>query len=72
LARVLELSENVLAQLESADWAAAAVALHVANVAVRAHAWRNIVAAAYPAERVGRRKILLAYAAGASVNAVST
>jgi uncharacterized membrane protein YbhN (UPF0104 family) len=74
LVRVLELSENVLAQLESADWAAAAVAvaLHVGNVAVRAHAWRNIVAAAYPAERVsGRRKIFLAYAAGARVNAVS-
>ena len=59
MARVLELIENVLAQLESADWAAAAVALavHLANVAARAHAWRNIIAAAYPADRVGRRRI---------------
>jgi uncharacterized membrane protein YbhN (UPF0104 family) len=73
LARVLELIEDVLAQVESANWAAAAVAvaLHIANVVVRAHAWRNIVAAAYPAQRVRKRKIFLAYAAGAGVNAVS-
>lgn len=73
MARVLELSENVLAQLESADWAAAAVAVlvHIANVAVRAHAWRNIVAAAYPGQRVGRRKLFVAYAAGAGVNSMS-
>jgi glycosyltransferase 2 family protein len=73
LARVLELIEDVLAQVESANWAAAAVAvaLHIANVVVRAHAWRNIVAAAYPAERVRKHKIFLAYAAGAGVNAVS-
>jgi uncharacterized membrane protein YbhN (UPF0104 family) len=73
LARVLELIEDVLAQVESANWGAAAVAvaLHVANVVVRAHAWRNIVAAAYPAERVRKRKIFLAYTAGAGVNAVS-
>jgi uncharacterized membrane protein YbhN (UPF0104 family) len=73
LARVLELIEDVLAQVESANWAAAAVAvaLHIVNVAVRAHAWRNIVAAAYPAERVRKHKIFLAYAAGAGVNAVS-
>jgi uncharacterized membrane protein YbhN (UPF0104 family) len=73
LARGLELIEDVLAQVESANWAAAAVAvaLHIANVVVRAHAWRNIVAAAYPAERVRKHKIFLAYAAGAGVNAVS-
>jgi uncharacterized membrane protein YbhN (UPF0104 family) len=73
LARVLELIEDVLAQVESANWAAAAVAvaLHIANVVVRAHAWRNIVAAAYPADRVRKHKIFLAYAAGAGVNAVS-
>ena len=73
MARVLELIEDVLAQVESANWAAAAVAvaLHIANVVVRAHAWRNIVAAAYPAQRVRKRKIFLAYAAGAGVNAVS-
>lgn len=73
MARVLELIEDVLAQVESANWAAAAVAvaLHIANVVVRAHAWRNIVAAAYPAERVRKHKIFLAYAAGAGVNAVS-
>jgi uncharacterized membrane protein YbhN (UPF0104 family) len=73
LARVLEFCENVLAQLESADWAAAAVAVvvHIANVGVRAYAWRNIVAAAYPAQRVGRRKLFVAYAAGAGVNAMS-
>jgi uncharacterized membrane protein YbhN (UPF0104 family) len=73
LARVLELIENDLAQMESANWAAAAVtvALHIANVVVRAHAWRNIVAAAYPAQHVRKGKIFLAYAAGAGVNAVS-
>ena len=72
MARVLELCENVLAQLESADWAAAAVAvaLHIANVAVRAFAWRNIVVAAYPARRVGKRKLFVAYAAGAGFNSM--
>jgi uncharacterized membrane protein YbhN (UPF0104 family) len=73
LPRVLELIENVLAQLESADWAAVAVAtaVHVANVAVRSHAWRNILAASYPVHRVGRRRIFSAYAVGAGVNAIS-
>jgi len=33
-------------------------------------AWRNVLAAAYPAERVPRRSILAAYLAGVGVNAI--
>jgi len=39
-------------------------------MAVRTRAWRNIVAAAYPASRVHWRGIFGAYAAGAAANAI--
>jgi uncharacterized membrane protein YbhN (UPF0104 family) len=58
--------------LAAIGWTAIALAAacHVAKMAVRTRAWRNIVAAAYPASRVRWRGIFGAYAAGAAANAI--
>jgi len=60
------------AHLAAIGWAAVALAAacHLAKMAVRTRAWRNIVAAAYPASRVRWRGIFGAYAAGAAANAI--
>src|SRR5690242_251732 len=59
-------------QLAAIGWTAVglAAACHLAKMAVRTRAWRNIVAAAYPAGRVHWLGIFGAYAAGAAANAV--
>lgn len=46
------------------------IACHVAKLACTSRAWRNVLAAAYPAVRVRWRSIFAAYAAGVGVNAV--
>ena len=46
------------------------IACHVAKLACTSRAWRNVLAAAYPADRVRWRSIFAAYAAGVGVNAV--
>jgi glycosyltransferase 2 family protein len=51
-------------------WLALALALHVVKLVFRAHAWRNILAAAFPNANVRDRHVLGAYAAGVGVNAV--
>ena len=58
--------------LAAIGWTAVALAAacHLAKMAVRTRAWRNIVAAAYPASRVRWRGIFGAYAAGAAANAI--
>jgi uncharacterized protein (TIRG00374 family) len=43
---------------------------HLVKVACTSRAWRNILAAAYPEERVPWRKIYAAYVAGVGVNAI--
>lgn len=48
-----------------------ACALHVVRLGVRAHAWRRIVAAAYPDFRVPRRRTLGAYLAGVGINSIT-
>ena len=48
----------------------AALALHVANHALRSIAWRNVLGAAYPAERVPLLGVTAAYAIGVALNAV--
>jgi uncharacterized membrane protein YbhN (UPF0104 family) len=60
------------AHLAAIGWTAVALAAacHLAKMAVRTRAWRNIVAAAYPAVRVRWRGIFGAYAAGAAANAI--
>lgn len=47
-----------------------AVALQVLNLVLRTRAWRNILGAAYPAERVRWTPVFGAYCAGVGVNAV--
>lgn len=47
-----------------------AVLVHVARLAVRSRAWRNVIAAAYPDERVPWPSVFAAYVAGVGVNAV--
>ena len=51
-------------------WLAIALGLHVLKLVVRSHAWRNILAAAYPKTAVRDRYVLGAYTAGVGVNAV--
>jgi len=47
-----------------------AVALHIVKTACTSRAWRNVIAAAYPAERVRWRSIYAAYLSGVGVNAI--
>jgi uncharacterized membrane protein YbhN (UPF0104 family) len=47
-----------------------AIAMHVLKIVATSRAWRNVIAAAYPAERVRWRSILAAYGAGVGVNAI--
>jgi uncharacterized membrane protein YbhN (UPF0104 family) len=51
-------------------WLGVALAFHLAKLAVRSHAWRNILAAAFPRSEVRDRYVLGAYAAGVGVNAL--
>jgi uncharacterized protein (TIRG00374 family) len=58
--------------LTSIAWGALALAVlcHVAKLAARTRAWRNVVAAAYPRTDVRWRSIFGAYVAGVAVNAL--
>jgi uncharacterized membrane protein YbhN (UPF0104 family) len=49
---------------------ALALALHVANHLLRSLAWRNVLAAAYPATRVSYVTVASAYALGVALNAL--
>jgi len=49
---------------------AIAICCHVAKTMCTSRAWRNVLAAAYPAERVRWLSIYAAYAAGVGVNAI--
>jgi uncharacterized membrane protein YbhN (UPF0104 family) len=59
--------------LASVDFRALAVActFQILRVLVRTRAWRNIIAAAYPEERVRWRAVLGSYLAGVGVNALT-
>jgi len=48
-----------------------ALAFHVANHVLRSVAWRNVVAAAYPDDRVRLLPVAAAYASGVALNAVA-
>ena len=64
---------DVAGHLAGIDPVLAAVALcfHVANHLCRSFAWRSVVAAAYPEQRVPFLKIAAAYTAGVALNAVA-
>ena len=65
-------AESVLARFSEVDGRliTAAFVLHVANHALRSLAWRNVLAAAYPATRVPVLGVASAYAVGVALNAV--
>ena len=48
----------------------AAITLHVANHLLRSLAWRNVLCAAYPSQRVATTAVVSAYAVGVALNAV--
>lgn len=64
--RALEL----LAPLASIDprWALLALAFHLGNLACRAVAWRNVLAAAYPGERFSTLRVGMSYSVGVGLN----
>jgi uncharacterized membrane protein YbhN (UPF0104 family) len=51
-------------------WLAPALLLHLANHVLRSVAWRNVLAAAYPARRVPLLTVASAYAVGVGLNAL--
>jgi uncharacterized membrane protein YbhN (UPF0104 family) len=65
-------AEAVVARFSEVDprLLGAALALHVGNHALRSVAWRNVLAAAYPATRVPFLGVASAYAVGVALNAV--
>lgn len=70
-AALLAAAESLLDRVGALDgrFLLAALTLQLANVGFRALAWRNVLAAAYPATRVPVVGIGCAYAAGAALNA---
>lgn len=59
--------------LAAVRWGPLGIALgfHLVKVGVRCAAWRNILAAAYPEQRVKRGPVIGAYVAGVGVNAIA-
>ena len=72
MSRVLDGIDAFLDQLASVDLFPVflAVLAQLAKLTCTSMAWRNVLAAAYPAVRVERRPILAAYLAGVGVNAI--
>lgn len=70
--RVLDAIEVFFDRLAAVEWAplGLAIVVHLVKLGCTARAWRNVLAAAYPDERVRYPKIWAAYAAGVGVNAV--
>jgi uncharacterized membrane protein YbhN (UPF0104 family) len=66
-----EMAADVIARFGDVDprLVAAALALHVVNHVLRSVAWRNVLVAAYPAERVPLFGVASAYAIGVALNA---
>jgi uncharacterized membrane protein YbhN (UPF0104 family) len=69
----LHASAVFLQHLTAIQWQALAlgVALHLLRLFLRSVAWRNILAASYPAERVRLRYAFGAYMAGVGVNSIT-
>jgi hypothetical protein len=64
--------DSFVEHLAAVEWAAVALALlcHLGKVTARTRAWRNILAASYPATVVRWRGVFGAYVAGVGVNAL--
>ena len=65
-------AETFFDHLAAVRWDALgiALALHFLRITVRTFAWRNILRAAFPGERVPRRTVFGAYFAGVGVNSI--
>ena len=72
LVRVLDGVDAFLDQLGSVSFLplAAAIGCHLLKMACTSRAWRNVLAAAYPEERVPWLSIYGAYLAGVGINAI--
>ncbi|HEX4746400.1 MAG TPA: lysylphosphatidylglycerol synthase transmembrane domain-containing protein [Gaiellaceae bacterium] len=72
LVRILDGVDAFLDQLGSVDFLPLALAIgaHLLKMACTSRAWRNVLAAAYPEERVPWRSIYAAYLAGVGINAI--
>ena len=70
--RVLDGVDAFLDQLGSVHFLPLALAIgcHLLKLACTSRAWRNVLAAAYPQERVRWRSIYGAYLAGVGINAI--
>ena len=70
--RILDAAEAFFDTLSSVDLGLVALAIccHLLKFGCVACAWRNVLAAAYPQERVPYRSILAAYVAGVGTNAI--
>ena len=73
MGQVVDAARTFFDQLASVGWTALAIglALHGARLVCRGFAWRNILAAAYPAVPVRRLPVLGAYVAGVGLNSVA-
>jgi uncharacterized membrane protein YbhN (UPF0104 family) len=71
--QVIDAGRTFFEHLAAVGWTAlgVAMALHVARLVARSLAWRNIIAAAYPEEDVGRARIFGAYMAGVGINSLA-
>lgn len=70
--RVLDAVDALWAYLASVELLplALGIACHVAKTACTARAWRNVLAAAYPEQRLPWRRVWAAYLSGVGVNAI--
>jgi hypothetical protein len=71
--QVIDALSSFFHHLSAVNWSAMGLAAgcHVARLALRTLAWRNIIRAAYPDAEVPRRTVLGAYFAGVGVNAIT-
>jgi len=71
--QLIDAARTFFEHLAAVEWAAVGVALlcHLARLVARAFAWRTIIAAAYPQERVRLARVFGSYAAGVGVNSIA-
>lgn len=71
--RIWRASEAFWESLTTIEWRLVGIAAlcHLLKLACTSRAWRNVLAAAYPAERVRWRSIFAGYVAGVGVNAIA-
>ncbi len=73
MGQVVDAARTFFDQLAAVGWTMLGVALacHLARLVARSLAWRNILAASFPAARVRRLAVFGAYVAGVGVNSIA-